>query len=248
MVFLQRSAYCFSQSIFNQFDELLETVNFEVTYIIPRLRLTSTIILTVQLTYPSLFSFIFLNTSRTLFFLLHPLEPRKFPVSIIGDPDTRITVAINSPISLHCYAVGWPRPHVTWWREDEMLPLFSENYEQDSDYSLLIRSVTLTSLGVYTCQAYNAMGKAASWSATLQAVGPVYNVKPEHQEYTKYLVQAPKKPTTTEKPQYPYRPTRTPSPEYQTFAPIYPSRSTHYPPFLPTSTVEPAKFKGETAR
>lgn len=191
----------------------------------------------------------FLSTSRTLFFL-HPLEPRQLSVSIIGEPDTRITVVMNSPITLHCYAVGWPRPHVTWWRGDDMLPLFSDNYEQDSDYSLLIRSVTLTSLGVYTCQAYNAMGKAASWSMILQAIGPVYNVKPEQQEYTKYLVQPPRKPTTTEKPQYPYRPTRTPSPEYQTFAPIYPSRSTHLAPFFPTTTttVETAKFKGETAR
>ncbi|XP_032682374.1 papilin-like [Odontomachus brunneus] len=172
---------------------------------------------------------------------LNVTEPRELSVSIIGEPDTRITVVMNSSITLYCYTVGWPRPLVTWWRDDDMLPLFSDIYEQDSDYSLLIRSVTLTSLGIYTCQAYNFLGKAASWSMILQAIGPVYNVKPEQQEYTKYLVQPPRKPTTTEKSQYPYRPTRTPSPEYQTFAPIYPSRSTHLAPFFPTTTVETAK-------
>lgn len=182
---------------------------------------------------------------------LHSLEPRELSVAIIGEPDTRITVTMNSPIALHCYAMGWPRPFVTWWRGDRMLPLFSENYEQDTDYTLLIRSVTLTNLGVYTCQAFNGIGRPASWSATLQAIGPVYNVKPEHEEYIKYLVQPPKRPTT-EKPQYPYRPTRTQSPEYQTYAPVYPSKPPHIPAVIPleTTTVEPggAKFKGETTR
>ncbi|XP_072747679.1 papilin isoform X3 [Anoplolepis gracilipes] len=177
---------------------------------------------------------------------LEVTEPSELPVAIIGDPDTRITVTMNSPIALHCYAMGWPRPFVTWWRGDRMLPLFSENYEQDTDYTLLIRSVTLTSLGIYTCQAFNGIGRPASWSATLQAIGPVYNVKSEHEEYTKYLVQPPKRPTT-EKPQYPYRPTRTQSPEYQTYAPVYPSKPPRIPQVIPlqTTTVEPgsAKFK-----
>ncbi|XP_036145237.1 papilin isoform X3 [Monomorium pharaonis] len=173
-------------------------------------------------------------------------EPSELPVAIIGEPDTRITVTMNSPIALHCYAMGWPRPFVTWWRGDQMLPLFSDNYEQDTDYTLLIRSVTLTSLGIYTCQAFNGIGTPASWSATLQAIGPVYNVKPEHEEYTKYLVQPPKRPTT-EKPQYPYRPTRTQSPEHQTYVPVYSSKPPHVPYVIPleTTTAEPgsAKFK-----
>lgn len=177
---------------------------------------------------------------------LHSLEPRELTVAIIGDPDTRITVTMNSPIALHCYAMGWPRPHVTWWRGDQMLPLTSSNFEQGTDYSLLIRSVDLTSLGIYTCQAFNGIGTPASWSVTLQAIGPVFSFKPEHEEYTKYLVQPPRRPTT-EKPQYPYRPIRTQSPEPQTYAPAYPTRS-HIPHVIPleTTTVEPARYKGET--
>jgi hypothetical protein len=184
-------------------------------------------------------------------FLLHPLAPHDLAVDIIGEPDARITVTLNSPITLHCYAMGWPRPLVTWWRGDRMLPLLSENYEQDNDYSLLIRSVTLTNLGVYTCQAFNGIGdRPASWSATVQAVGPVYNVKPEHEEYTKYLVQPPRRPTT-EKPQYPYRPTRIQTPENQTYAPIYTTKSLYIPHVIPLepTTAEPgpgARFKGES--
>ncbi|RLU15132.1 hypothetical protein DMN91_013019 [Ooceraea biroi] len=174
-------------------------------------------------------------------------EPRELAVDIIGEPDTTITVTLNSPITLHCYAMGWPRPIVTWWRGDRMLPLLSENYEQDNDYSLLIRSVTLTSLGIYTCQAFNGIGnRPASWSATVQAIGPVYNVKPEHEEYTKYLVQPPRRPTT-EKPQYPYRPTRTQSPENQTYAPLYTTKPHYIPHVIPLepTTAEPggARFK-----
>lgn len=179
---------------------------------------------------------------------LHSVDPNDLPVGIIGEPDTRVTVTMNSPISLHCYAMGWPRPQITWWHGDRLLPLVSDDYEQDTDYTLLIRSVTLSNLGVYTCQAFNGIGTPASWSLTLQAIGPVYNVKPEQQEYTKYLVQPPKRPTT-EKPQYPYRPTRTQTPETQTYAPVYPIRPSRIPQVIPlettTSRPDTAKFKGE---
>lgn len=92
-----------------------------------------------------------------------------------------------------------------------MLPLSSENFEQDSDYALHIRLVQLINLGVYTCQAYNGIDKAASWEVTLLAVGPISNVRPEHKNFTQYLLPTPTRPAPTEKPQYPYRPQR---PEY----------------------------------
>lgn len=180
------------------------------------------------------------------------VDPQELSAAIVGEPNTYLTVTMNSPISLHCYAMGWPRPFVTWWRGDRMLPLSSEIYEQDSDYTLLIRSVTLQTLGIYTCQAFNAIGKPASWSVTLQAVGPVYNVRPEQEEYTKYLVQPPRKPTV-EKPQYPYRPNRNQTSEYQTYAPFYSSRQTHIPTVSPlgglTTSAESgnARYRGERA-
>jgi len=54
-----------------------------------------------------------------------------------------------------------------------MLPFSSERYEQLRDHSLLIRLVSLRDLGPYTCQAYNGLGKAASWTVTVFANGPV---------------------------------------------------------------------------
>lgn len=160
--------------------------------------------------------------------------------------------------------MGWPRPFVTWWRGDRMLPLSSEYYEQDSDYTLLIRSVTITNLGVYTCQAYNGIERPASWSVTLQAIGPVYNLRPDQLEYAQYLVQPPKRPDkpATDRPQYPYRPIRTQAPENQTYAPIYPTAPpprrqpyTPRPPYTPPAVIPimtepppsfPNRYKGKT--
>ncbi|KAF3430423.1 hypothetical protein E2986_10746, partial [Frieseomelitta varia] len=157
-------------------------------------------------------------------------EPKELAAAIVGEPNTHVTVTMNSPISLHCYAWGWPRPFVTWWQGDRMLPLTSELYEQDSEYTLLIRSVTLPTLGVYTCQAFNAIGRAASWSVTLQAVGPVYNVKPEYEKYLKYLVDPPRK---HERPQYPHRPNRTQTSDSHTYGPAYTTRQFHVPTASP---------------
>lgn len=180
-----------------------------------------------------------------LFSLTHYTEPRELAAAIIGEPNASVTVTMNSPISLHCYAWGWPRPFVTWWQGDRMLPLSSEIYEQDSDYTLLIRTVTLPTLGVYTCQAFNAIGRAASWSVILQAVGPVYNINPEYEQYLKYLVDPPKK---DENILYPYRPNRTQTTDFHTYGFVYTTRQTHI------STVNPigyttldfgSRFRGE---
>nr|CAD7197384.1 unnamed protein product [Timema douglasi] len=123
-------------------------------------------------------------------------EPTSRPAEVIGEDSTYVVVALGAPTVLQCYAIGWPRPSVTWWRGDRMLPFSSELFEQRRDYSLLIHSVTLRNLGPYTCQAYNGLGRAASWTVTVQAVGPVYSENPEDVEYTKYLVHPPQRPET----------------------------------------------------
>ncbi|XP_044011690.1 papilin isoform X3 [Aphidius gifuensis] len=177
---------------------------------------------------------------------LEVTEPHNRSADIISEPNTSVTVTLNAPTVLHCYAIGWPRPFVTWWHGDSMLPLSSDSYEQDSECTLLIRSVTLSNLGIYTCQAYNGIEKPASWSTTLQAIGPVYNIKPEQQEYTQYLVQAPKRPERPERPQYPYRPARTQAPEYnQTYKPIYPTNKPYILGVIGITEQpqQPSKFK-----
>ncbi|ODM97201.1 Papilin [Orchesella cincta] len=66
--------------------------------------------------------------------------------------------------------------------------LSSERYEQMRDYSLVIRLVSLRDLGAYTCQAYNGLGRAASWTITLLAYGPVQVQNVDDREYLVYVV------------------------------------------------------------
>ncbi|XP_058806520.1 papilin [Phymastichus coffea] len=167
---------------------------------------------------------------------LEVTEPHDNPPAIIDEPNRSITVNLNSPTILHCYAVGWPRPMVTWWRNDSMLPLNTEQYHQGSENTLLIHSVTLTMLGIYTCQAFNGIGKPAEWSTVLQAVGPVANVPPDQQHYTQYLVQPPQRP---EKPKWPYRPDRNQVQQNQTYTPIYTTKKYEIPAVIPLTTLPP---------
>lgn len=123
---------------------------------------------------------------------------------------------LGAPATLNCDAIGYPFPAVTWWKDDRLIPLKTAKYEVRKDYSLLIHSVQISNLGVYTCQAYNGIGKAASWTVTVRASGPYHSSDPREQEYLKYIVDRPAAPTTTERPRYPYRPYR---PDYNVSPP-----------------------------
>lgn len=94
-------------------------------------------------------------------------------------------------------ALGFPFPAITWWKEDSIIPLKTSQFEVRKDYSLLINSVKLSNLGIYTCQAYNGVGKAASWSVTVRARGPYHSTNLKDQKYLKYIVNPPELPTTT---------------------------------------------------
>ena len=189
---------------------------------------------------------VFLHGCMSLTILV---EPTSRPAEVIGEDKTYVVVTLGAPTVLQCYAVGWPPPTVTWWRGDRMLPLSSEQYEQRRDHSLLIRTVTLRNLGPYTCQAYNGYGRAASWTVTVQAVGPVYT---SDSTYNEYLVPPPKKPDTpetgthAEKPSYPYRPVRpSPHPQPTTRPPVVQPAS---PPKVPPQRVPdviPRVFTGK---
>lgn len=176
-----------------------------------------------------------------MLFVLQTSEPHNRSADIVGEPTASVTVTINSPTTLYCYAMGWPRPFVTWWRGDRMLPLSSEDYEQDSDYTLLIRSVTISNLGVYECQAYNGIERPASWSVTLFALGPVHNVS------SPYIIPPPERPSFP-RPNYPFRPQRTQISDFQTRAPIYRRPDYHVPGVVPLdpSQNETSRYQGET--
>ncbi|XP_046445127.1 papilin-like isoform X2 [Daphnia pulex] len=137
-------------------------------------------------------------------------------------------VTLGSPIIIHCHAYGWPRPSVTWWRGERMLPLSSERYEQFRDYSLLVRRVSFRDLGPYTCQAYNGYGRPSSHTMILQAIGPVYSVDADEIEFRRYLIPPPQPDprlllTTTTTTPAPFRPRPTPPSSYYTLPPQRPN-------------------------
>ncbi|XP_059480274.1 papilin isoform X2 [Neocloeon triangulifer] len=115
-----------------------------------------------------------------------------------------LRVHLNSPAILHCYAMGWPRPSITWWRGERMLPMASKRYEQRRDFTLLISSVALEDLGPYTCQAYNGFQKARSWTITVQGFKPAGAVYSGSENYYQYLVEP--EPTQPPAPRPPYPP------------------------------------------
>ncbi|XP_035703436.1 papilin isoform X2 [Folsomia candida] len=123
-------------------------------------------------------------------------DPTPHQASIVEeDTEPNVIVSLGSAASLRCFAMGWPRPSVTWWKGEKMLPFSSERYEQMRDYSLLIRLVSLRDLGPYTCQAYNGQGKAASWTVTVQTMGPV-STSPtgEDREFLQYVISGARRP------------------------------------------------------
>ncbi|KYB26517.1 Papilin-like Protein [Tribolium castaneum] len=131
------------------------------------------------------------------------------PATVL-EPESQpnVVVSLNAPATLNCLALGYPFPAVTWWKDDSLIPLKTSQFEVRKDYSLLIHSVKLSNLGVYTCQAYNGVGKAASWSVAVKARGPYHSTNPKDQKYLKYIVNPPELPTTSAPPVY--RPTSPP--------------------------------------
>lgn len=102
-----------------------------------------------------------------------------------------------------------------------MIPFKNNEFEVRKDYSLLVHSVKLHNLGIYTCQAYNGHGKAASWAVTVKAAGPYHFKDPKDFVYKQFIVNPTEEPVST---------TETPS---TTSSPI-PSAPHKYPPFRPT--------------
>lgn len=107
---------------------------------------------------------------------------------MLGDLNAEVVVRLGHPAVLQCYAYGWPKPYITWWRAERMLPLSSEQYEQRHDHALVIHNVGLRHLGPYTCQAYNGRGKANSWRVTVKAVAQPTSTSPEDIQYHQYLL------------------------------------------------------------
>ncbi|XP_023166272.2 papilin isoform X2 [Drosophila hydei] len=137
---------------------------------------------------------------------LQVTEPRDVPAYILGNKNATQIVQLNQPALVRCPAGGYPAPHVSWWRNNQHFGMGPETSRavMNRDYSLYFRSVQLSDLGLYTCDAYNT-GRPVSLHITLKAIGPAQGVGDE--KYLEYIINPPTAPVT-QRPTYPYRPSR----------------------------------------
>ncbi|KPJ10062.1 Papilin, partial [Papilio machaon] len=100
-------------------------------------------------------------------------DPVEAPVGIAGDSDTVVMGELNRVLYIRCMAYGYPMPFIQWFRgmSGPMVPYSSSLYEARGSV-LQIRRLDYDTLGDYACQAYNGVGKPASWSVVVKAYRP----------------------------------------------------------------------------
>ncbi|XP_064073976.1 papilin isoform X3 [Vanessa tameamea] len=104
---------------------------------------------------------------------LEVADPVERPAAIAGTPDATVAGELGRPLSVRCLAYGHPAPAIYWYRgrNGPMVPYSSPLYEARG-YVLLIRKLTVETLGEYVCQAYNGIGKPADWAFVVHAYQP----------------------------------------------------------------------------
>lgn len=142
------------------------------------------------------------------------LDPVDGSAYILGDSNSTVVSALSQPATLRCLAGGYPKPFVTWWRGDKILPLKDDRVEITRDYSLNLNRVELYDLGPYVCQAYNSIGRPVSIQVTLKVRGPLHARGEEVSKYLQYIVA---EPPSTARPYITY-----PSPSRPRPTPFYP--------------------------
>lgn len=128
----------------------------------------------------------------------------------MGEKNSTQIVSLTQPAALRCLAGGTPKPFVSWWHGDKMIPLNTERYQVTRDFSLELSKVELSDLGPYVCQAY-AGGKPVSISITLKTYGPVSITEPEEEQYRQYVIDHREEVPTRRPPTFRPRPTVVPS-------------------------------------
>ncbi|KAL7022058.1 hypothetical protein ACKWTF_012113 [Chironomus riparius] len=118
-------------------------------------------------------------------------EPAEGSAYIIGEPNSTVVAQLSQPAVLRCSAGGYPKPFVTWWRGDKILPLKDDRFEITRDYSLVFSRVDLYDLGTYACQAYNAIGRPVTISVVLRARGKFQPRTEEDYKYIQYIITDP---------------------------------------------------------
>jgi papilin len=148
---------------------------------------------------------------------------------ILGDSNSTVVSVIGQPATLRCLAGGFPKPFVTWWRGDKILPLKDDRVEITRDYSLILARVEIYDLGPYVCQAYNSIGRPVSIQVTLKVHGPLHARNEDERKYLQYVESEPPTQPTTFRPPITYPPItqRTQRPYYPPIHNVTLARPSH---------------------
>lgn len=84
--------------------------------------------------------------------------------TITHQPPSNLTKVEGNNVSLPCYATGFPKPVITWYKDGEKL---EEDYYSADTGTLTFSNIQFADRGLYRCEARNFVG---SESATVKIV------------------------------------------------------------------------------